>query len=97
MRRSRLLPHDPLSIAAVACLIVEGELWVTSVVDSTEPDDGNHHNEDASTGGMEWMDDVHLERLGVWDSLLFSVGWRPVERFWIDVKELQQTDLEYDY
>ena len=35
--------------------------------------------------GVEWIDDDQMERRGVWDGLVFSLGWGPSGRFGIDV------------
>ncbi|KAI0149172.1 hypothetical protein BJ166DRAFT_58101 [Pestalotiopsis sp. NC0098] len=71
-----LLPHSPASIAGAAALLAGGELWKAQEEDRRRallvPD------------GAEWIDDGELARLGVWENLVFGLGWWPDGRYGID-------------
>lgn len=71
-----LLPHSPASIAGAAALLAGGELWKAQEEDRRRallvPD------------GAEWIGDVELARLGVWENLVFGLGWWPDGRYGID-------------
>lgn len=69
MRETKLLPHEPGSIAGVAALVAGSGLW------------GDVGNESAGAlplvpEGAEWMDDKELIEKGQWDGVLFGFGSR---------------------
>lgn len=75
MRDTRILPHNPCSIAGVAALLAGGELWKGE----GEPGRGF-----AIPDGGEWMSDRDVREQGLWKDVVFGLGWWPDGRFGID-------------
>jgi hypothetical protein len=74
----RTLPKNPCSIGAVISLLAGSEILSEKVIPR----------------GSEWYDDKELERRGVFDGLLFSLGWwrdTPERRFGIGTGQAEKT------
>jgi hypothetical protein len=76
MRTGGLLPHNPTSIAGTAALLAGGELW--------KGQEEDRRRALLVPEGAEWIDDSGLMRQGVWENLVFGLGWWPDGRYGID-------------
>jgi hypothetical protein len=77
----RILPHNPASIATMAALLVGSEMLTTEKLNIPP--------------GTEFMSNKEMEKSGVFDGWLFSLGWwdtnaRGEQRFGIDLGQASQ-------
>jgi hypothetical protein len=77
----RILPHNPASIATMAALLVGSEMLTTEKL-KIPP-------------GTEFMSNKEMEKSGVFDGWLFSLGWwdtnaRGGQRYGIDIGQASQ-------
>lgn len=66
---SKILPKNPCSIAAVASMLADADMLSADVI----PD------------GTEYMSHSEMEKSGIFEGYLFSLGWWPGGRFGIDI------------
>jgi hypothetical protein len=77
----RILPHNPASIAIMATLLIDSKMLTTEKLNIPP--------------GTEFMSNREMEKSGVFDGLLFSLGWwdtneRGRQRYGIDVGQASQ-------
>lgn len=73
MRSSKLLPHDPASIAGVAALLYGSDLWRSDGTNTIIPD------------GSQWLGPREISQKKLWRHKSFSMGRRPDGTFGINV------------